>query len=97
MGIGMVMNRSVKILLGMVARLHGAIQYETEQVVPIPMETVGRIPAMPVKAKVWQVLPVMRMHSSTTLPNGTILTEMDLVTTSLATWETSVPVKQAPV
>ena len=93
----MVMNRSAKTLHGMVARLHGAIQYGTEQVVPIPMETVGRIPAMPVKVKGWQVLQVMQMHSSTTQPNGTILTEMDLVTTSRATWETSVPVKQAPV
>ncbi|GIS44340.1 MAG: hypothetical protein Ct9H90mP16_14100 [Candidatus Poseidoniales archaeon] len=93
----MVMNPSAKILLGMVVHLHGAILFGIALVVRTLMEMVGRIPAMPVKAKVWQVLLVMRMHSSTIQPNGTIQMEMDLVTTSRETWGTSVPVKQVPV
>ena len=65
MVIGMVMNPSAKFCLDGCPLAWGN-SYGIESVVPIRMAMAGLIPATPVKAKVWQVLPVMRMHSSMT-------------------------------
>ena len=97
MVIGMVMNPSVKILLGMVVHLHGAIRYGIESVVPTRMEMAGQIPVTLLKVKVSQAHLGTRMHSSMTQHNGTIQMEINLETINQATWVMNVQEKPEQV